>query len=180
MKTIIWNSLIGCSLLLSCNISPVLEEEEVCPLPVFQAPTYSPHNEDCLNSCIYVYEGQVNFAEQTLQINCQDLPTQSDLISWYIDKIPVKQQDHGRDLIRSFHLKIPNLHRICKDFFQWEYQGACPDAEIVEMLAYTSGPNTGLRIIPDPSFWECYDAERADFKFRFTTTAPIVLEGTNP
>ena len=179
MKTIIWSSLIGCAFLLSCNISPVLDEEEACPYPMFQAPTYSPHNENCLNPCLYVYEGQINFAEKALQINCVDLTAKSDIMHWYIDKRQPVKHHYGPNL-RTIVLEIPNLHQICKDFFHWEYQGVCPDARIREMLIYTAGPHTGVRFIPDPSFWDCYDTEEADFEFRFTTTAPIPLERLNP
>lgn len=157
---------------------------KTCPYPSFELPPR--YVSGCANACQYLYQGELNFQQQSITINCEthQLPEFCNM-EWYIDPkgYPVYAQGTywPAIYIKLHNIDSPQLNWLCSssEWFEFEYLGSCPfKIRYKASVAQNNGSTIAIRLVPEPYFWDCYNQLKypADFWFQLISTTPIKMD----
>ena len=133
---------------------------------------------DCINPCIHVYEGQVDFEQKTLTINCQQLEIENQTISFKLveNGYPVYKENTTWPAI---YIQVPGKDVICIRAIRFKYLGDDSKWKMKYLATFSNGPNNLLRLVPEPKFWEAYHQNPQPIVCRILTQEALLFADTD-
>ena len=139
-----------------------------CPYLVFQPPELIPGTQ-CSHSCLFVYEGVMNFSRDFLEINCKSSPLTSEFIDISLDTSTVFDQNSNALLV--IRIRAPKQTNWCEQNLLVSSSDC--DSNILNLQTSSYSDINELQIWLDKSVYDCYSLH--DIEFRLTIRNSLFL-----